>query len=135
MKRYSCRGLNRNTASDQGNMASCPWSYWTNRPVSFIIRVWRRNSGRPFSTLGTNSFFIRLSGLCRQMLISLVFFGSLAERMIHFIHKRESLSVLCQITGFYSGLSIWVRGLLGWSESGKYLLEEKFRFQRLRRRH
>ncbi|MCJ7580949.1 MAG: glycosyltransferase family 2 protein [Candidatus Aminicenantes bacterium] len=79
--------------------------------------------------------FLRLFSFCRQMLIFLVFFGSLVERTIHFIRKREPLSALYHITGFCSGLRIWVKDLIGWSESGQYLLEEKIRFQRFRKRN
>jgi len=83
-----------------------------------------------------NQFLIlRLFSLWKQVLVSLVFFGSLVERTVHFIRKREPLSVFYHVNGFYSGLRIWMRDLLRWSKPGQYLLAEKIRFQKFTRRH
>jgi GT2 family glycosyltransferase len=93
---------------------------------------------RPWKTFfyARNQFlFLRLFRLWRQIIICLVFFGSLIERIVHFMRKREPLFAIYHATGFCSGLRIWLRDLLGWSEPGQYLLEEKIRFQRFRRRH
>ena len=90
---------------------------------------------RTFFDARNQFLFLRLFCLSKQVLIFLVFFGSLAERIIHFIRKKKPLSALYHVRGFCAGLRIWVRDLLGRSEPGKYLLEEKVSFQRLRKRH
>jgi GT2 family glycosyltransferase len=94
-----------------------------------------QKSWKTFFYARNQFLFLRLFCFCRQMLFFIVFFGSLVERMIHFIRKREPLSAFYHVTGFCSGLRIWMRDLIGWSKPGQYLLEEKIRFQRFRRRH